>query len=1024
MLGNLQFSLSGLATQDQSLLPSTQASSMSSQQFDLFDFGSQSQSTADFNDSRSEAGSLFEDEDILPKSSDKSRQLGKAPRSRGMFLPLQETVETVVPTASVPEDSCAYCSLSEPSCLVQCDCCRKWFCNARLGSSGSHIVNHLVRSKHKEINLHSSSPLGDTILECYSCGCKNIFLLGFVPAKGENIVVLLCREPCLSRTKNPEWSLDRWMPLISDKMLLPWIVRPPTVTELENTSVHLLSAAQANALEQLWMTRSYATLEDLHKIQSGAVDQGDLLLNDLELKKVSLSYKDGRQYDTTFTPLVKLEAENDKKVKESQSSTGISIRWEICPNNPKRKLACFVFPSFSAESELRLVAGDEVKLRYPGDTKHAPWSCIGHVLRFNQNDEIVVELKPGASSNTAPIDVSFGYSADFVWKSTSFDRMERALTKFSRDTKALSPELKGMLLGKNFQSEPILNTNSLPSLNAPGLAELNPSQQQAVKAVLSSSQPISMIQGPPGTGKTTVCGHLIYHLVQHLKKFPQKNTYIMVCAPSNVAADQLAEKIHATGVKVVRIFAKSRESVFSSVEHLALHNVIMQVEAERSKNGKPTVLTQLTQQRFELGELSPADEHRYMQLRLSAEREVLRNTHVFVTTCVGTGDPRLKSFRFKYVLVDEATAATEPECLIPLVYGATKVMLVGDHCQLGPVVMCKEAAQAGLSQSLFERLVLLGHRPFRLQIQYRMHPILAEFPSDTFYEGTLQNGVTAEDRKQPGDHGAFPWVDPSLPLFFSVCTGSEELSASGTSYLNRTEASFVEKVVTEFLKTGVSPDQIGVVTPYEGQRAFITCHMQRNGPLHSNLYRDVEVASVDSFQGREKDYIILSCVRSNDHSSIGFLNDPRRLNVALTRAKYGLVIVGNPRVLSRHVLWNNLLSWFKSIGCFVEGPLNNLRKSNISFPKPKAFVMDKRFIPSALANELNIKADPVPKKEGTPSQPPQNPPHKWALSFTVPSASAVPSLSNVFFESASTDLFDLGHSFLTQDSQSFTQSND
>lgn len=115
----------------------------------------------------------------------------------------------------------------------------------------------------------------------------------------------------------------------------------------------------------------------------------------------------------------------------------------------------------------------------------------------------------------------------------------------------------------------------------------------------------------------------------------------------------------------------------------------------------------------------------------------------------------------------------------------------------------------------------------------------------------------------------------------------------------RTEASNVEKIVTKFFKSGVVPNQIGIVTPYEGQRSYIVNYMQFNGSLKKDLYKEIEVASVDAFQGREKDYIILSCVRSNEHQGIGFLNDPRRLNVALTRAKYGVVILGNPKVLSK-----------------------------------------------------------------------------------------------------------------------------
>ena len=267
-------------------------------------------------------------------------------------------------------------------------------------------------------------------------------------------------------------------------------------------------------------------------------------------------------------------------------------------------------------------------------------------------------------------------------------------------------------------------------------------------------------------------------------------------------------------------------------------------------------------------------------------------------TCVGAGDPRVSQFRFKTVLIDESTQSAEPECLIPIVLGAKQVILVGDHQQLGPVVMNKKAAKAGLSQSLFERLVLLGIRPIRLQVQYRMHPCLSEFPSNFFYEGSLQNGITTAERIRKNID--FPWPVPETPMFFYTTLGQEEMAASGTSYLNRAEAANCEKIVTRLFKAGVKPDQVGVITPYEGQRAYIVTFMNTSGSLRKDLYKEVEVASVDAFQGREKDYIILSCVRSK---GIGFLNDPRRLNVALTRAKYGIIILGNPRILQEVLLF-------------------------------------------------------------------------------------------------------------------------
>ena len=170
------------------------------------------------------------------------------------------------------------------------------------------------------------------------------------------------------------------------------------------------------------------------------------------------------------------------------------------------------------------------------------------------------------------------------------------------------------------------------------------------------------------------------------------------------------------------------------------------------------------------------------------------------------------------VLIDESTQATEAECLLPLLLGAQQAILVGDHCQLGPVVMNKAAERHGFCQSLVERMVLCGCKPMRLQVQYRMHPALSEFPSNTFYEGALQNGVTAAERDSALP---FPWPNPHKKLMFYQQRGTEEISSSGTSYVNRQEAAAVEKVVTAFLSHGVDPSTIGVITAYEGQRAQV-----------------------------------------------------------------------------------------------------------------------------------------------------------------------------------------------------------
>ncbi|KAK9810079.1 hypothetical protein WJX72_004466 [[Myrmecia] bisecta] len=849
----------------------------------------------------------------------------------------------------LPEWACAYCGIHNPECVVKCVTTGKWFCNARVTGTASCIITHLVKAKAKECMLHKNNPLGETPLECYSCGSRNVFALGFVPVKGESSMVLLCRDkaPNAPGLKDLELDLSLWEPLIKDRAFMPWLVKEPS--DQEKLRARRVTTSQIVRLEEMWKANPTASVEDIDK-------PGE---ND-EPAPVALRYDDAHVYQSVFGPLVRMEADYDRAMKESQSRSDVSVRWDMGLN--KKRLVHFIFPK--NDSELRLMAGDELRLKHPCPGLTGPWQAAGVVVKLHEaSEEVALELRDGAK--TAPTDATTGFMVEFVWKSTSFDRMQRALKLFAVDETSVSGYLYHRLLGHEVEAQ-TLRAVMPKRFSAPNLPELNHSQVTAVKSVLAS--PLSLIQGPPGTGKTVTSASITYWLTK------QGQGQVLVAAPSNVAVDHLAEKIASTGLKVVRVCARSREAVTSSVEHLALHYQVQHLVLPEGHE-----LRKLQQLKVEAGELSSGDERKYKALTRSLEREILQSADVVCCTCAGAADPRLTNFRFRQVLIDESTQASEAECLIPLVCGAKQIILVGDHCQLGPVIMNKRAAKAGLCQSLFERLVLLGIKPHRLQVQYRMHPSLSEFPSNMFYEGTLQNGITQSERRHPG--AAFPWPQPERPMLFYVQLGQEEISVSGTSYLNRTEAANVEKIVTHFLKGGITPDQIGVITPYEGQRAHVLSVMLRSGPLRAALYSEIEVASVDSFQGREKDYIILSCVRSNEHQGIGFLSDPRRLNVALTRAKYGVVVLGNPKVLAKQALWNALLVHFKEAGCLVEGPLTNLKQSMVQLPKPKRAFDSRSF---ALGGAQSNRFVPAPNAE------PLHKPKAAAANGTAAAAEARP----------------------------------
>ena len=536
------------------------------------------------------------------------------------------------------------------------------------------------------------------------------------------------------------------------------------------------------------------------------------------------------------------------------------------------------------------------------------------------------------------------YIIEFVWKGTSFKRMLDGLYIFVNDESSVSNYIYSKLLGHNV-NEKKFNYSIPKDLSVKGLPSLNYFQKLGIKNALTS--PLFLIQGPPGTGKTVTSAAIVYHLVQ------LKQGKVLVCAPSNIAADQLSEKIEKIGVRVIRVCAKSRESISSRVEHLTLHNQLKNYIAKNNTKKDFKKLEIFMKKKEEEGNVLTNKEHeQYKKLKKKFEDDLIDQAEVVVTTCISSFDKRLDSFRFPMVLIDEATQACESECILPLLRGAKHAILVGDHCQLGPVVLCKNAAKAGLKISLFERLVKLKIKPHMLQVQYRMHPKLSEFPSNTFYDGNLQNGVSAEERKHLNVN--FPWPNNNKPTFFYHIIGKEEFSASGTSYINRQEADFIELLVKTFMKYTVKPEQIGIITPYEGQRCYILSHLMKN--FISN--NDIEVASVDSFQGREKDYIILSCVRSNDHNGIGFLDDPRRINVALTRARYGLVIVGNSISLNKHQLWTNLLYHYKEMGLLVERQLGNFKEVMITLPQPKRYLPEKKIFDNGdingFSNDFNI----------------------------------------------------------------------
>jgi regulator of nonsense transcripts 1 len=207
--------------------------------------------------------------------------------------------------SQLPSHACAFCGIHDPACVLQDVKTGKWFCNAPGLMPGSHIVTHLVRSRSREVRLHEDSALGGgSVLECYSCSSTNVFLLGFVPAQGDSVVMLLCREPCLHQKglDDLKWDVSAWQPLIVERQFLPWVVSVPNAKDVSRS--RQITLAQANKLEELWQKDLNATLEDIEKPTN----------TDEELPNALLQYEDGYHFQRILGNLIKAEAENDRRM--------------------------------------------------------------------------------------------------------------------------------------------------------------------------------------------------------------------------------------------------------------------------------------------------------------------------------------------------------------------------------------------------------------------------------------------------------------------------------------------------------------------------------------------------------------------------------------------------------------------------------------------------------------------------------------------------------------------------------------
>ncbi|KAH3744837.1 tRNA-splicing endonuclease positive effector [Pelomyxa schiedti] len=496
------------------------------------------------------------------------------------------------------------------------------------------------------------------------------------------------------------------------------------------------------------------------------------------------------------------------------------------------------------------------------------------------------------------------------------------------------------------------------------MGKFNKLQRQAIMYAIEEPG-ITIIQGPPGTGKTSVVVGLVLELLLREKR-------VLICSTSNPSLSEIITRIKAQGIRDRMLLirgAENRDPLHDDIafdflmdSHLSLHILSNEIRKEEPNMLKVNTLKKELKQK--INRLNP-DLRAIMGARLEFINSIQLNLPerpalpmdtdyaplphytsgarlVFATTSmVASGvmhSVMQNAPSFDIVIVDEAGHCTEQAILLPLKY-ATKLVLIGDPLQLPPLVVSHEAKRAAFNRSMMERLIQSGHHNILLKKQYRMHPLICEFPSRFFYSNCLQNAKSVKSETKPWHAEPF-----FKPLAFFQFQGRELLDPSG-SITNPKEAEIVNFLLGSWMKRYPTATNLGVITPYKKQAEL----------LEGKLGYRCEVSSVDAFQGREKDVIIVSTVRSNTSQILGFVGENHRLNVLLTRAKYSLWIVGNSCTLASHPIWNALIKHCKAKGCFFD--YEQLREG-MKIPRKVSERIGEEVVDlSSLSNIWRIKVD-------------------------------------------------------------------
>ena len=559
--------------------------------------------------------------------------------------------------------------------------------------------------------------------------------------------------------------------------------------------------------------------------------------------------------------------------------------------NSLNQLCLEVYRTTNQEADCNFEYGRPVVFFTSGETIKY-FNFTGNVS-YVDGDRMVVSVPDNAPLVDLQSTGNMGVQLSF--DETSYKMMFDALDRVIRS--------KGRLgyLRDLFYSQQKAETFTFAPMRFP---YLNATQEEAVNRVLRAKD-VAIVHGPPGTGKTTTLVEAIY---ETLRREPQ----VLVCAQSNMAVDWISEKLVDRGVPVLRIGNPTRvndkmlsftyERRFEShpdYELLwAIRKAIRDLRAHR-KRGDEKYHQKLERLKDRATEL---------EIRINAQ--LFGEARVIACTLVGAGHRLLDGHKFGTLFIDEAAQALEAACWIPI-RRCSRVILAGDHCQLPPTVKSIAALKAGLGKTMMERIV--EQKPevvTLLRMQYRMNEEIMRFSSDWFYGNQVESAPEVKYRSI---------LDLDVPMEWKrEGTGEGLESLEGSSRINKAEAELTLLTLQQYFerigKTRVLNERldVGVISPYRAQVQYLRSQLRKK-EYFKPFRHLISVNTVDGFQGQERDIIVISLVRSNDEGQIGFLRDLRRMNVAITRARMKLIIIGDPQTMTRHPFYRKLYEYIEAL---------------------------------------------------------------------------------------------------------------